>query len=305
MHREISIVLYHHISSERDGFTSNLGDTIAPDLFEQHVRYFAGHFDLIAPADLISGRLPRRPLLVTFDDAYRSVLEVAGPILKSVSAPSLFFLNPATIESTCLALPNVLSVATEELGFEAVLAAFNADGRGITSTGALIATLVPTMRLAEINEVKQRLFARMGVTEAELRRSSNLFLSPGNLSRFDDYGIVVGNHSTSHQFLRALSPDELEGEITGASAALRRLTGQPVSYFSVPYGNEADAGASVLALARASGHRAIFLVHDRSNRFRPAADVYYRVDLGSTLPEHIPAKLLWRPLLRTVRNWTR
>ena len=52
----------------------------------------------------------------TFDDAYRSVLDVAGPILKAANAPSVFFVNPATVTDSFLPVDNVLSIAIEEFG---------------------------------------------------------------------------------------------------------------------------------------------------------------------------------------------
>src|ERR1700733_5132904 len=97
MDKEIAIVLYHHISNDLDRLTDLLDVSTAPEVFEKHIRYLSKHFDLIGPDDLLKGKLPRRALLVTFDDAYRSVLDVGGPILASVNAPSIFFLNPATI----------------------------------------------------------------------------------------------------------------------------------------------------------------------------------------------------------------
>lgn len=56
----------------------------APEVFEQHVH-----------ADLVGSALPRKALLVTFEDAYKSVLNVGGLILRAV--PALFFINPATV----------------------------------------------------------------------------------------------------------------------------------------------------------------------------------------------------------------
>src|SRR5262245_5985248 len=85
MRQEISIVLYHHIADDKHLLTKQLGVTTRPDTFERHIRYFAQNFDFVSGYELITGALPRKPILVTFDDAYRSVLDVAGPILKAVN----------------------------------------------------------------------------------------------------------------------------------------------------------------------------------------------------------------------------
>jgi peptidoglycan/xylan/chitin deacetylase (PgdA/CDA1 family) len=305
MPREISIVLYHRIADDADPLTDALDISIRPEMFERHVRYFAANFDVIAPADLLAGRLPRRPLLITFDDAYRSVLDVAAPVLKSVAAPSLFFLNPRTIEQAWLPLPNLLSLAMSEIGLAGILSAFHARDAAIDNLEHFSEIVLSALGTAEIEAAKRRLLTRLGADEAELRRASALFLSPGDLASFAEFGIALGNHSLSHPHFRSLPAGEIEREIVGGRDALRRLSGQPVPYFSVPYGDELDATERVLDIARASGHRAIFLVHNRSNRFRPAADIFYRIDLGNAAPEDIPSHLLWRPFLRTMRHWTR
>jgi peptidoglycan/xylan/chitin deacetylase (PgdA/CDA1 family) len=90
MHRNVAIVVYHHISDEIHPLTSEIDITIHPDLFAEHIRYFTQNYDLIGINDLLSDNLPRKPLLITFDDAYRSVLDVAAPILQDVNAPAIF-----------------------------------------------------------------------------------------------------------------------------------------------------------------------------------------------------------------------
>ena len=76
MRREITVVLYHHIAKEEVGLTRQLSIAIAPDAFEKHIKYFSKNFDFVSGTDLIDGNLPRKPILITFDDAYRSVLDV-------------------------------------------------------------------------------------------------------------------------------------------------------------------------------------------------------------------------------------
>src|SRR3984893_5702612 len=157
MDSEITIVLYHHISSDADRLTHQLDLSTTPEVFEQHVRYFAKNFDFVRPADLFSGVLPRKALLITFDDAYKSVLDVGGPILSGVNAPSLFFLNPATITMDALPIDNVLSFAVEEFGLTKVLSLLNVENSDISSTNQLIATVLPKMKLAEIKAKKQHI----------------------------------------------------------------------------------------------------------------------------------------------------
>lgn len=70
MRREVTTVVYHHIAEHEDP-----------------LKYFVRHFDIVSGSDVVSGTLPRKPLLITFDDAYRSVLDTASTILKTANGP--------------------------------------------------------------------------------------------------------------------------------------------------------------------------------------------------------------------------
>ena len=296
------VVVYHHLSTERDPLTSQLEVTTDPDIFVEHMRYFAKNFDLVGPADVVEGRAPRRALLITFDDCYRSVLDVGGPILRALNAPSVLFLNPGTVLSDTLPLDNLLSLAIERFGLDALLSHLGLGNSAIASLSDLIWRHVSRLGQTQIEDMKASILRMLGTTLADIRRGSQLFLAESDIRSLADYRIDVGNHSMSHSFFRSLSPTELVGEIEGARAALQRLSGHPVTCLSIPYGSEIDATARVLKIARASGHRAIFLVHGRSNRFRKIPDVFFRTSLQNTRREWLPVSMRVLPVLRTVRD---
>ena len=116
----LTAVVYHHVADRADAFTDKLLVTTTPDTFRAHLRYYSAHYDLITPGDLESGRLPKRPLLITFDDAYRSVCEVAAPILHDAGAEALFFINPAAVLDRRVPTDNLLCFAATVLGEEEV-----------------------------------------------------------------------------------------------------------------------------------------------------------------------------------------
>ena len=303
MRREVTIVLYHHVGEDGDPLTKHLGVTIRPELFESHVRYFKQNFDFVSGSDLVNGILPRRPILVTFDDAYRSVLDVAGPILKVASAPSIFFVNPATVADSFLPVDNVLSIAIEELGWEKVVSVLHLDNTGITSASQLLTEFFAKQKQTEVRTMKDGLCLAMGMSEAEMRRTTGLFLRPADIRTLSSLSIEIGNHSMNHTFFRSLSLDELKTEIIESRILLQSLSSQPVPYLSIPYGNRLDATETVLEMARESGHKAIFLVHAKSNRFSPGPDIYYRISLQDTSPKALPLKLRIMPPLRSLRDY--
>jgi peptidoglycan/xylan/chitin deacetylase (PgdA/CDA1 family) len=302
---DVAVVLYHQIAVTPDPLTNQLGVSTPPEVFESHLNYFSKNFDFISGDDLLSGILPRKPLLVTFDDAYRSVKDVAGPVLKSKGAPSVFFINAGTLTGDQLPIDNVLSFATEVLGFDKVLSIVGSSKTRVTTCADVIEKLVPQLHLTEVKETKARLCAAAGTTESELRRSSRLFLDDTDLRTLSHLGIEVGNHTMSHSFLRALTAAELRAEVADSRMVLERLAGTTVRHFSIPYGNKLDATDGALAAIRGSGHEAVYLVHAKSNRFAPTPDMFYRTSPGNMDVNALGLELGLLPLMRTVRDWVR
>ena len=299
----LNIVIYHHVSDRPDPLVENLDVRTGLDVFERHIRWFARNFDLVSVADLTSGKLPRRALLVSFDDAYRSVLDVCGPVLKSFNAPSVFFLNPSTVTARTLPVDNLLSLAVDRLGMAAVSRDLGLSAIRAASAVDLLADHVSGLTPSEVDALKASLLGMLGMTIADIFEGSRLFIDRAAVRELPAYGIDVGNHSMTHSFFRSLSRDELRQEIVESRALLEELSGRPVSTLSIPYGNEADATRAALEVARESGHEAIFLVHDRSNMFRRSRDVYYRTNPRNAGPAMLPLRVQAVPMLRTIVNW--
>src|SRR5262245_32605865 len=77
-------VLFHDVADEESHFTRGLGVTITAHAFENALRFLTKHYNPVRLQDVLesadSRSLPSRPLLVTFDDAYASVFQIAAPL---------------------------------------------------------------------------------------------------------------------------------------------------------------------------------------------------------------------------------
>lgn len=291
----LTVVAYHHFTADPCPLTRHLGLSTRPDIFWRHLDYFRSNYNVVGLEELLLERLPERALLITIDDSYRSVIDTAAPMLKAAGLPAVLFLNPEPVLEARVPLDNVLSLAVDELTLGPV-AEMVAPGRGCRSVAELvtgpIAGLGPLARL----QLKDRLLSALGLDEADLHRESGLYLSASEVGALCARGIEIANHTRSHVHCRAVATDaELSAEITGAKLAIEVMTGAPVRAFSFPYGNEADATHKALKIIRKSGHRAIFLVHARSNRKRPAPDMWYR----TSLTDESASRLAWRLRLAT------
>ena len=71
-------VLFHDISDTESSFTKGLGGTITRKEFEAALKFITKHYTPVSLQDVLADsdgrKLPPRPVLVTFDDAYASVM---------------------------------------------------------------------------------------------------------------------------------------------------------------------------------------------------------------------------------------
>ena len=254
--------------------------------------------------DLLSGEMPDRSLLITFDDAYRSVAEHAGPVLKAHQVPAALFLNPGFVIRPELNFDNVASYCFSIFDsrqlceiFKGILPIMN-ENMSISS----ILSFLPELTFDARRTAKEAILRRIGFGEAELYRLAELYLRPADVSALDSYEIEVGNHTLTHTHLRSLSSKELDLEICEAANLIEGLSGRQVRAFSFPYGHENDATDLALSTIRSCGHSAIFLVHARTNVRRPAADIWYRVSLSDDQAARLPWKLKLLPKLRSIKQ---
>ena len=90
---KLPVLMYHHLLPK----SSLLGKyVITPDLFEQDLIYIKENgYETVTVRDLIQyvyndGILPEKPIMITFDDGYRSVYEYAYPLLQKYGMRAMY-----------------------------------------------------------------------------------------------------------------------------------------------------------------------------------------------------------------------
>ncbi|CFX22920.1 Polysaccharide deacetylase [Candidatus Filomicrobium marinum] len=302
----LTCVCYHDIAARESAATAGLGITTTPTTFAEHLDYLTSRYNVVGLDAILAGELPERPLLITFDDAYRSVLTNAAPMLAERRLPAVMFANARPIRDAFVPPENMLALSAAQWGIDD-LSRLVSNGRFEAETlldliGGYASRLAPT----ELQDMSAVILAKLGQTQAQLHRDLGLFLEPDDLKRLADFGIEIGNHTRSHVRCRALDARELNSEIVSAKDELEEMSGRTVRGFSFPWGHEDDATPEALAAIRSSDHRGIFLVHARHNSERPAKDIWYRVVMTNESVQQLPWVLSIKPRLRSlVQRWRR
>jgi peptidoglycan/xylan/chitin deacetylase (PgdA/CDA1 family) len=196
-----------------------------------------------------------------------------------------------------ISLDSALAWAASKGGVEAVC-----DAIGVPRHATIAELIQKEMAALSANEranVKSKVLAAFGPPDFSDRAP---LLEAADLEELPRLGVEVGNHTMTHVHCRALDTGEIEEEVIAAKARLEELSHARVRSFSVPYGHERDLTPELLAALRASGHEAIFLVHARPNRRRPAPDVWYRTSLHNEAPKELAMHLRYLPAARSMKQ---
>jgi peptidoglycan/xylan/chitin deacetylase (PgdA/CDA1 family) len=198
---------YHGIreSSADDGSTPFADLHVAADTFDAHCRMIAGSchpIDLAMFRDARAGGrpLPDRPVLITFDDGYRSVFELARPILRRYKLPATVFVCSEPVRAQRL------------FWFDAVARAL-----GPAAVAELLAQPDETWRkAAAAHETPASAAPHLApMTDAQVRQLA-------------EEGFSIGVHTASHAPLSSSPFDVQRQEMESCRSALESWTGQRV-----------------------------------------------------------------------------
>jgi peptidoglycan/xylan/chitin deacetylase (PgdA/CDA1 family) len=231
---------YHGIreSTDDDGIPfANLH--VAADTFAEHIRMIAETchpIDLhtFCEAQLHGHPLPTRPVLVTFDDGYRSVFDRARPILLQHHVPATIFICSEPVRRQRL------------FWFDAV-----ARARGAAAVADLRALGDQAWRraAAEDDAPASAAPALAPMTEDQVRQLAGA-------------GFTIGVHTASHVPLANALAAVQRDEMASCRSALESWSGQRVDAVAYPFGAPRhDYTAETIAIARDLGFTAGFTTH--------------------------------------------
>jgi peptidoglycan/xylan/chitin deacetylase (PgdA/CDA1 family) len=243
---------------------------------------------------------------VTFDDAYASVANVAGPICRKYRIPATFFVNASLIGNQDLGLDNLVCYSVNTSG----LGPLQKAARQISGNPALeilcprqfFEEFLPGLSLQARAEFRDALEQAAGFRSAELAQQAKLYVNGDQLRMLVSSGFSIGNHTYTHVNCRILSGNDFDREILTNQKALEAIVNRNVRAFSVPYGSSEDVTKDLITHLRQSGHEALFLVESLANT--EAIDYFhlYRVSVTARTDADFFGELEIQPRLRSIRN---
>lgn len=267
-------IVFHHISAVESPFTTGMNVSTTPSHFEAALKFLTTYYTPVCLEDVLAdahGRnLPLRAVLVTFDDAYASVLEVAAPLCRRYGVPAVFFVNAAFLNNQRLAPDNLVCYVANKFGMQTINAAVGTVRGGqiprLLFVSEVFSSLFPSLTLVERETFLESLRRLAGITEGPLAEESGLYLTSEQLCSLASFNFEIGNHTYSHVHCRRLSEAEFGQEIDRNKAELEAISGTKVRAFSQPYGSSKDLTCQLADHLARSGHEVAFLSESVANR---------------------------------------
>ena len=274
----LRVLTYHRIAkASRDRHLNPRLISAAPDEFGRQMRFLAERYNVVrldSVLEAVAGgrKLPKRAVLITFDDAYRDFLEVAWPILHAHRLPATLFVPTAYPDRPERAFwwDRLHRCFTDPRRTEVGVADFGVEG---TDTLHLRTTEERSLALQTVTnhfktlpyEDAMRMVETLCAELSDESEPFNSVLRWDELRSLMDENVSLCAHTRWHPLLTRVTAARARAEIAGSQADMQRELGFVQPVFSYPDGAHDD---TVVDAARSEGFDIAFTQRDGHNDFR-------------------------------------
>ncbi len=316
--RRLLVLTYHRVGTRQELWpeASALAEC-TPVAFEAQMAWLREHaapVDLQTALRILDGSCPApaRPVLVTFDDAYRDDLYRVRPCCERLGIRPLVFTPTGFVGTVrrfwwdrigiCIktAVHRELTVPLDGQGARPLrLASVAEREQAIDFLLGLAKKLEPAAREDFIAELERRL--DLPATAEAARPVVLGWAEARALQTCFDFSA----HTVSHPVLSSLGSDELRRELAVSKAEVERELGA-CQAFAIPFGGAADYTRETVQVAAELGYRAVFALEDSLRPPARTGDCWLldRLTLNAVQDAAgLAAKVTWPEIF--VPKWTR
>jgi peptidoglycan/xylan/chitin deacetylase (PgdA/CDA1 family) len=280
----VAVVTFHHIhdTTERRGdypYDPDVADA-TPRQFRRRMEMLARIGTPIGMTDLLRGLdgapLPPNPVMITFDDGYRSCHDIALPILRELGIPATFFIATSFVterklywwERIALAL-NTTRRPRLQMSYPGPIEIDTAD----PAARHVLDDAIKNTFGIDIARFLAELYAALDVEWSpaiDAAHADRLIMTWDQVRALDRAGMGVESHTRHHHVLETLDDDALHDELVHSREDLERELGRPVRAIAYPVGRRIQR-TRILDAVAAAGYRLGFANSNGLNVLWPAA----------------------------------
>jgi glycosyltransferase involved in cell wall biosynthesis/peptidoglycan/xylan/chitin deacetylase (PgdA/CDA1 family) len=256
-------IAYHIITDEAPDHTRTLLAPYTTEMFRADLEWLAGRYRFISYPQLHRfvadhGRLPRGACLLTFDDGYREVAEVAAPLLKSMGIPAVVFVCRDFVDNGRMFYRNKAALAwrrIEELGEEqrqALVAEMAGLGLEWPASREIGVERLRDAGYAD-EELLSALCRSLQIDTGKYLEETEPYLTRSQLAQLHVEGFTIGAHGCSHvPFSEIHDEAELRREYVESIRFVGELVGEEAVPFAFPFHGDPRA-RRIVASVREQG----------------------------------------------------
>jgi peptidoglycan/xylan/chitin deacetylase (PgdA/CDA1 family) len=238
-----AILMYHSVLPDPAAQADSLGGIIHSEAeFRAQMELLAREFHPLSLDNIVkrfrAGEdLPKRSVVVTFDDGYADNYEVAMPILDRFSIPAVFYATVDCVENKKLPWPSRLRFAFRNTKLTAwsdpLSKSWNLsdpphrEQAYLTACDACCQLSGPAQE-EFVEHIEQELNVCLPL---ELR---SLMMTYDQLRGLARHGHIVGSHTMTHPNMAQLKPEDAHFELADSKQRLELQLGMPINHFSYP-----------------------------------------------------------------------
>jgi peptidoglycan/xylan/chitin deacetylase (PgdA/CDA1 family) len=259
--RRLCIINYHQILDVPDPM---LKDEPTLATFRWQMQLMADCFNVLPLSEALealgSNTLPPRAVCITFDDGYRSLHDLALPVLREFGLAATVFVSTGYVGSGNMWNERIINSVRHlpdgpldlgVLGMPSVtLATREKRSKLLQDLTTRAKYLPPDERLAVTEKLE---------TLAGARATQSLMLTQDMIRALAAGGVEIGAHTVSHPILSRVDDAAARYEIEQCKHDLEAITGKPVRYFAYPNGKPGlDFNPRHAVMVREAGYEAAF-----------------------------------------------
>ncbi len=279
---QLGIVTYHHIAAPDPAYPYDpqVADA-TPTQFRRQIEMLARYGTPIGVDELIAAiggaPLPKNPVMITFDDGYRSCHDVALPILRAVGVRATFFIATSFITERRLYwwehIALLIGLAKRRRASITYPHPISLDldypqiGDVLTDVVKNTAELDVDRFLAELT----RIFEIAWSPQIEAEYAEQLIMTWDQIRALARAGMDVESHGRRHRVLQTLDATTLQDDLTGSRLELEAQLGRPVRAVAYPVGRRINGDQRIRAALAEAGYQVGMSNHSGVNRWSAPA----------------------------------
>jgi peptidoglycan/xylan/chitin deacetylase (PgdA/CDA1 family) len=268
------ILLFHSINDNDSPFIKGTNASVSRDTFENYLKYISKNYQIISLQSLVHSlhqrRIPRRSVVLTFDDGFADNFHIAYPFLKRYRIPATIFLSTDCIQNKKPIWIQELYYLINKVGVQPIINTLYTLSQNVEIPPYI--ARIPLNKNSQKNieeymayaitknardQILLTLYRHFNIQRKKVFSKRKLYLTWAQIQQMNKDAIVFGNHAASHTPLSTMSSVEQEDEIVRSKKLLEKHLDINFVPFSYPYGGRKDFTPVTKEIARTSGHSCI------------------------------------------------